>query len=203
MIKIQKYISNLIYKFKFNFNFILNMKPYARQLINSLINNSTNKIDYSELKLEDVERIPNDLNDNLIFAIIKNIFFFSNNNCLFKTIKEQKQKYDWLEKLFEDFDTICTYQENKYYLYISLNRLFGLYYDNIIKDFNDFIKSLEGIKFKIDYDLFSSLVSFLSYLNGNNNYLNVFSELNGVESIYELKDIVKENMAQGLWYHLT
>ena len=164
MSKIQKHTSNLIYKFKFkfNFNFILNMKLYARQLINCLINNSTNKIDYSELKLEDVERIPN---DNLIFAIIKNIFFFSNNKFLFKAIKEQKQKYDWLKKLFEDFDTICTYQENKYYLYISLNRLFGLYYDNIVKDFNDFIKSLEGIKFKIDYDLFSSLISFLSYLN--------------------------------------
>ena len=65
------------------------------------------------------------------------------------------------------------------------------------------MNAMQTIKFKFEYDLFACLIYFLSYLNGNMNYLNILPTLLKDEVIKSLKVNQDESRRNSLWVILT
>ena len=59
------------------------------------------------------------------------------------------------------------------------------------------------MKLKIKYDLCTCLICFLSYLNGNNKFLNILSDLGENKYIISLKIIYDKKREKSLWFVLT
>ena len=177
------------------------MSSLAKKVIDSLRKKSKIKIDYKTIRLEDLQK--SETND-LLFIIIKNIFFINEKEFSCKMIKEKTLTHNWLDEFFEKFIDLCGRQINDYYTsYVVFNKFFSIYYENISQDYQDFIKSLEKIKSNLKYDLFAVLVSFLSYLNGNDEYANIFIDLNNIQLIRELEYKYEKKIKQKLWFILT
>ena len=177
------------------------MSSLAKKVIDSLRKKSKIKIDYKTIRLEDLQK--SEKND-LLFIISKNIFFINEKEFSCKKIKEKTLTHNWLDEFFEKFIDLCGRQINDDYAsYVVFNKFFSIYYKNISQDYQDFIKSLEKIKSYLKYDLFAVLVSFLSYLKGNNEYANIFIDLNNIQLIRELEYKYEKKIKKKLWFILT
>ena len=176
------------------------MNSLAKKIIDSLRKNSTIKIDYKTIKLEDLQKSEKNY---LLFIIIKNIFFFNKKEFSFQLIKEKTLTHKWLDVFFERFIDLCGRQlDDDYTSYVIFNKFFTIYYNNIYRDFNDFIKSLEKVKTNFKYDLFSVLISFLSYINGNSEYLHIFAEFDKIQYIRDLESKYEKKINEKLLFIL-
>ena len=83
------------------------------------------------------------------------------------------------------------------------NRLFSLHYDEITKKYFEFIKAFKQVNLKDKYDLYDCLISFLSFLNGNDKFLRILSKNQKNNNIALLKKIYDERRNIGLWEAVT
>ena len=176
------------------------MKKSLQCIYLSLQNNSPLKIDYSKIKLSDIKE-----KDNSILYIITEYIFFveENDNFSLIKIKENKAKYQWYNELFEAF-VVALELIKEEGLNSTCNlccRLFSHSFEYIKKYYENFIKSLKILN--IELDLFSCIISFFSYSNGNKKYLSVFSELNKDINFKEAKKSYEERLKSSLWYTLV
>ena len=158
------------------------MKPTIKEIFQFLQKDNTKELENITLKFDDLEFSNN---ENLLKIIMRNVFFYEKNKFSFKALVTQKKKYNWLNVLLNTFFIICS-EEKDYDLYDDSNGLFSFYYNTIEKNYSEFMKVLLSIKSKI-YDLFVCLISFFSYLNGNNKFLNFISDDKSNNIIKELR----------------
>lgn len=167
----------------------------------SLINeNDQNKKNYTNIKLNDI-RVSSE--DKLLFIIIKHIFFFNDNKLKFKAIKEETRKHEWITPFIDSL--IASFIETKEFplSYGMVIKYFCGFYENIKIDYADFIKELDKMKSKINFDLFGVAICFASYLNKNRNLLDLFSNLEKEPLIKDLEldnDTLTKNY---LYYTVT
>ena len=73
------------------------MSSLAKKVIDSLRKKSKIKIDYKAIRLEYLQK--SEKND-LLFIIIKNIFFINEKEFSCKMIKEKTLTHNWLDEFF-------------------------------------------------------------------------------------------------------
>ena len=152
-----------------------------------------NDLNFKELKYSDQEEI--------LLLLMKQIFFYSGNKFKNKKIKEKMRKFEWLNLFFGGITTTFLITKDKGHIYGLVIKYFCDDYDNIKKYFVQFIKEMEKIKSKINFDLFEVAVCFMCFLNGNNKFFDIISCLkkNGnikLLEIYNDKELTKKTLYQ-------
>ena len=164
-----------------------------------LINDNSNK-DYSNIKFQNIKKT---LQDKLLLIAMKPILFYDGDKFSCKGIKQKKKKHDWLNLFLNFLIVTFTQEEEDSTTYGIVIEYFCEFYPRIKEDFVHFIKEFEIIKEKIDFDLFGVAICFLSYLNKNNKFLEILSELNKNEFIQDLK-IDNDNLRKrNLYFVIT
>ena len=168
----------------------------------SLINENINvKKDYSHIKYEDLKLSCKE--DILLLIISKHIFFFGDNKFKYKGIREKTKKNKWIDLFIKAFCTTFKEELESELKYGTFIKYFCEFYDNIKKNYIDFLKELEKIKTKIDFDLFEAAVCFMCYLNKNTKYLNIISDLKKDSEIRRL-EIDNDKLTKNyLYYTIT
>ena len=139
---------------------------------------------YEEIKLEQMKK---DSEDELLFIIIKPIFFYCDNKFKCEYIRERKKKYEWINKFIQSISLIFSQKEEVEIKYGITIDYFNDYYENIKKDFINFIEEIEKIKTKIEFDLFEVAICFLCYLNNNNDFVKIISDMKKETLIHNLE----------------
>ncbi len=142
------------------------MKTSLHEIIKTLSNNNSKQI---KIKLENVIKQET---EKMLFIVVKNIYFFKEDEFSDKLIELNTSKYNWLKNLYNRFIDLCINKVyDDYETYAIFNRLLSIFYDDISKTFQYFIRAIKEAKFKFNYDLFGVFVAFLSFLNGNGKYI--------------------------------
>ena len=174
------------------------MKTSLHEIIKTLSNNNSKQI---KIKLENVIKQET---EKMLFIVVKNIYFFKEDEFSDKLIELNTSKYNWLKNLYNRFIDLCINKVyDDYETYAFFNRLLSMFYDHISKTFQYFIRAIKEAKFKFNYDLFGVFVAFLSFLNGNGKYINVFNDLYKEDFICDLCTKHKEKNKSKLWYILS
>ena len=174
------------------------MKPTTKELLSLLKDDKSDKLKNTAIKFDDVKF--ND-NQNLLKIIMKHIFFYNKNTFSKMNLESEKKRFTWVNDLLKSFYAACSLSTDNY-VYEYSNGLFSLFYDSITKDYNIFIKELKQKKLKI-HDLFVCLLSFLSYLNGNKNNLNIIEEIENNKTINSLCQVYISKKKKSLWQVIT
>ena len=156
------------------------MKSTSKELILLLKCDKANELEHKEIKFEDIQF---NKNENLLKLVMRCIFFYRNNTFEQKNIISAKKKHTWLNDLLNNFYKVCEIDGDAT-IYDYSNGLFSLFYDKIKENYNSFINKLEGEKKQIQ-DLFTCLISFFSYLNGNDKYSNIISDIENNSTIIQ------------------
>ena len=139
---------------------------------------------YEEIKLEQLKK---DSEDELLFIIIKPIFFYCDNKFKCEYIRERKKKYEWINKFIQSISLIFSQKEEVEIKYGITIDYFNDFYDDIKRDFINFIEEIEKIKTKIEFDLFEVAICFLCYLNNNNDFVKIISDMKKETLIHNLE----------------
>jgi len=171
----------------------------AKELLECLKDDKKDIINYKGMNFGDIYFTNY---EKLSLIVIRYVFFFENDKFSFEKLTNQKNNRKWLNRLLKSFYRVLL-EEKEIQAYEYLNKLFSLHYNDIIQNYNEFIKALKLIKLKIKYDLGACLICLLSYLNGNNKYLNVLSDISNKKDIISFREIYDKKREKNLWYVLT
>ena len=175
------------------------MKPTSKDLFSLLKCDKTNKSGQKEIKFEDIQF---NENENLLKSVMRCIFFYRDGTFEQKKIISEKEKYTWLEDLLNNFYKVCEI-DGDVTIYDYSNGLFSLFYGNIIENYSSFINQIKCEKKKIQ-DLFTYLISFLSYLNGNDKYSKIISDIENNNTIIQpLRQLYNGKIIKSLWRIIT
>ena len=175
------------------------MKSTSKELILLLKCDKANELEQKEIKFEDIQF---NKNENLLKFVMRCIFFYRNNTFEQKNIISAKKKHTWLNDLLNNFYKVCEIDGDAT-IYNYSNGLFSLFYDKIKENYNSFINKLEGEKKQIQ-DLFTCFISFFSYLNGNDKYSNIISDIeNNSIIIQPLRQLYNGKIKKSLWQIIT
>ena len=175
------------------------MKPTSKELLSLLKCDKTNSLEQNEIKFEDIQFSED---QNLLKFVIRCIFFYRNNTFEQKNIISAKKKHTWLNDLLNSFYIVCEIDGDAT-IYNYSNGLFSLFYDKIMENYNSFINKLKDEKKQIQ-DLFTCLLSFLSYLNGNGNYSNIILDMENNSTIIQpLRQFYNDKIKKSLWQIIT
>ena len=175
------------------------MKSTSKELILLLKCDKANELEQKEIKFEDIQF---NKKENLLKFVMRCIFFYRNNTFEQKNIISAKKKYIWLNDLLNNFYKVCEIDGDAT-IYDYSNGLFSLFYDKIKENYNSFINKLEDEKKQIQ-DLFTCLISFFSYLNGNDKYSNIISDIENNSTIIQpLRQLYNGKIKKSLWRIIT
>ena len=176
------------------------MKSTSKELLSLIKCEKINGLEQKVIKFEDFQF---NKNENLLKFVMQCVFFYRNNEFEQNNIISEKKKYAWLNDLLKNFYYLCEADGDDNNIYNYSNGLFSLFYDKIIKDYNPFINKLKDEKSKIN-DLFTCLLLFLSYLNGNDKFSNIISEIEkNISIIQPLRQSYNNTKKKSLWQIIT
>ena len=166
------------------------------------INDESDDKHISSIKLTDLRKTPG---DELLLIIFKHVFFFDDNKFKCKGIKEKIKKYEWINRFIGSLITVFVNStlENEL-TYGVVIKYFCEFYDYIKKDFMDFLKEIEKISAKINFDIFQVAICFLCKLNNNKNkFLKIISDLKKSDLIKYLEADNDTLTKEYLYYTIT
>jgi len=164
------------------------MKATSKQLLLCLRDDSQNVSDFIGKNPDFLENE----NKSLSVIVLRNIFFFHNKSFSNIDLETQTKKFMWIKNMLQSFYNTLIAEEDDKSTYENLNQLFSIHYNKIKENFGEFINSLVQKKIKVKYDLFSVLITFLSYLNGNSKYINTLYNITKNAEIEKLKLFYEE-----------
>jgi len=171
----------------------------VKDLLESLRDDKEDILDYKGMKYGDFDFSNH---GNLSSIAMKYVFFFKNDKFSYEKLTNQKKNFNWLNRLLKSFYRVCL-EEKESQAYEYFNRLFSLHYDDITQNYCQFLKALKQMKSIIKYDLCTCLICLLSFLNGNNKFLKLLSDLGKNKDIISLRKIYDKKREKSLWYVLT
>ena len=77
------------------------------------------------------------------------------------------KKVEWIKILLKETYSKCETEKDDINLYSFFNEYFSKFIYPINLNYGKFLNSLAPMKDKYSYDLFTCLIAFLSFLNGN------------------------------------
>ena len=171
-----------------------------KQLLLLIFDNKLDKTNYSQIKLKDLKKTSG---DELLFIIIKAIFFYGDNQFKMKGIKQKIKNYEWLNSYIGSFIISLQDTSDETLTYEIIIKYFCEYYDKIKDEFKDFMKGIEKLKTQLDFDLFEVAICFMSYLNKNNKYLDIISDIKKETLIKNLEKYEDALTKNNLYYTIT
>ena len=176
------------------------MKTSLRDLMVLLKKDESSLLSYIGKKFKDFDSIGV---EDLILNALYYVFFYKEEKFSYEILNRQKKDCEWLNKLVKSFYRICLETEDMNTALEFFNRLFSLHYDEITNKYFEFIKAFKQVNLKDKYDLYDCLISFLSFLNGNDKFLPILSKNQKNNNIDLLKKIYDERRNIGLWKAVT
>ena len=176
------------------------MKVSFKVLVKSLKEDDIDKLNYVGKKYEDFNFIED--NNNLLLIIFRYIFFF-NGHFSYQELNNKKNESKWFKKLLNSFYDYCLKGEDTNFLYVYFNSVFSLNYNNIKKDYGNFITNILQMNGKNNCDLCSYLIALLSFVNGNKKYTKTFFDIQRNDIIIKHKNKYDKMRVIFFWEDLT
>lgn len=172
-----------------------------KEILLKIFGNEEKKESFIHSKLNELKQTYE--GDDLLLLVIKHIFFYGDETLKYQSLIEESQNNEWLKKFIGSVIMTFITSKDNILTYGMTIKYFCDCYDNIKKEFNEFIKEIEKIKSKINFDLFEVAVCFMCYLNKNYKMLNIISELEKSDLIKVLKEDNDITTKDSVYYTLT
>ena len=176
------------------------MKPTIKEILSSFDKNA-NKEDIKDFTGISLDQVQSEPENNLLIIILEYVFFFNGKKFSYKCLAQNTNLA--LIPLLHEFYDLCISGKSNLEAYKELNSLFCTHYENIKKFYSDFLLSIEKTKSSINYDLCGCLISFLSYLNGNKEFIDILNKFTKNETIENLSSSYDKIRSNNLWCVVT
>ena len=176
------------------------MKPTIKEILSPFDKNA-NKEDIKDFTGISLDQVQSEPENNLLIIILEYVFFFNGKKFSYKCLAQNTNLA--LIPLLHEFYDLCISGKSNLEAYIELNSLFCTHYENIKKFYSDFLLSIEKTKSSINYDLCGCLISFLSYLNGNKEFIDILNKFTKNETIENLSSSYDKIRSNNLWCVVT
>ena len=176
------------------------MKPTIKEILSPFDKNA-NKEDIKDFTGISLDQVQSEPENNLLIIILEYVFFFNGKKYSYKCLAQNTNLA--LIPLLHEFYDLCISGKSNLEAYKKLNSLFCTYYENIKKFYGDFLISIEKTKSRINYDLCGCLISFLSYLNGNKEFIDILDKFTKNETIENLSSSYDKIRSNDLWCVVT
>ena len=176
------------------------MKPTIKEILSPFDKNA-NKEDIKDFTGISLDQVQSEPENNLLIIILEYVFFFNGKKFSYKCLAQNTNLA--LIPLLREFYDLCISGKSNLEAYKELNSLFCTHYENIKKFYSDFLLSIEKTKSSINYDLCGCLISFLSYLNGNKEFIDILNKFTKNETIENLSSSYDKIRSNNLWCVVT
>ena len=176
------------------------MKPTIKEILSPFYTNA-NKEDIKDFTGISLDQVQSEPENNLLIIILEYVFFFNGKKFSYKCLAQNTNLA--LIPLLREFYDLCISGKSNLEAYKELNSLFCTHYENIKKFYSDFLLSIEKTKSRINYDLCGCLISFLSYLNGNKEFIYILNKYTKNETIENLSLSYDKIRNNDLWCVVT
>ena len=176
------------------------MKPTIKEILSPFDKNA-NKEDIKDFTGISLDQVQSEPENNLLIIILEYVFFFNGKKFSYKCLAQNTNLA--LIPLLHEFYDLCISGKSNLEAYKELNSFFCTHYENIKKFYSDFLLSIEKTKSSINYDLCGCLISFLSYLNGNKEFIDILNKFTKNETIENLSSSYDKIRSNNLWCVVT
>jgi hypothetical protein len=176
------------------------MKPTIKEILSPFDKNA-NKEDIKDFTGISLDQVQSEPENNLLIIILEYVFFFNGKKFSYKCLAQNTNLA--LIPLLREFYDLCISGKSNLEAYKELNSFFCTHYENIKKFYSDFLISIEKTKSSINYDLCGCLISFLSYLNGNKDFIDILNKFTKNETIENLSSSYDKIRSNNLWCVVT
>ena len=176
------------------------MKPTIKEILSPFDKNA-NKEDIKDFTGISLDQVQSEPENNLLIIIFEYVFFFNGKKFSYKCLAQNTNLA--LIPLLHEFYDLCISGKSNLEAYKELNSFFCTHYENIKKFYSDFLLSIEKTKSSINYDLCGCLISFLSYLNGNKDFIDILNKFTKNETIENLSSSYDKIRSNNLWCVVT
>lgn len=176
------------------------MKTTIKEILSPFDKNA-NKEDIKDFTGISLDQVQSEPENNLLIIILEYVFFFNGKKFSYKCLAQNTNLA--LIPLLREFYDLCISGKSNLEAYKELNSLFCTHYENIKKFYSDFLLSIEKTKSSINYDLCGCLISFLSYLNGNKEFIDILNKFTKNETIENLSSSYDKIRSNNLWCVVT